>query len=549
MAAAAVGGQERLVEVEPVGTVGEERRPAAEEKRFRPYEPDQVLLLAPVLSEWLPDGHLAHFVSDVVESGALDLSAIYASYEEVRGYPPYDPRLMVKLLLYGHAIGVVSSRKLERASYEDVAVRMLCAGQHPDYRSIARFRKRHLEALGELFVQTLRLCRQAKLVGLGTLALDGTKLRANASRHKAMSYERMGKREAELEAEIAAIRANVQTLLAEAEAVDAEEDERYGPDRRGDELPEDLRRREQRLAKIREAKAALEAEAAARERERRAELEAEGKTPRKPPNGRDPFKPKPKAQRNFTDPDSRIMKTSDGAFHQCFNGQAVVDATAQVIVACDVFDQAPDARLLEPALAQLAGNLTAVGTELPVNATLSADAGYFSEDNVQTTTGHGLDPHIATGRFKHTEPPPPAPRGPIPKNATAKQRMARKLKTKKGRAVYSRRKAIVEPVFGQIDTVQNGRKLLLRGKRAAREQWRFHCAVHNLLKLHRAGGLPLIAQAPQARAGANGSTDSPSKAAARSIRAAAHAAGRRLTAIRNASMPTLPPLLVTDPRS
>lgn len=488
----AADGQGRLVEVEPVVAVAGEREPAGEEKTFRPYDPEQVLLLAPVLQEWVPAGDLAHFVSDLVESGALDLSAIYADYEEERGFPPYDPRLMVKLLVYGYANGVVSSRKLERATYRDVAVRMLCADQHPDYRSIARFRARHLEALGELFVQALRLCARARLVGLGTLALDGTKLRANASRHKAMSYERMGKAEAQLEAEIAAIRANVQALLGEAEAVDAEEDERYGPDCRGDELPVELQRREQRLARIREAKQALEAEAAERETARRAELEAQGKQPRRPPHGRDPFKPKPGAQRNFTDPESRIMKTSDGAYHQCFNGQAVADSQAQVIVACELSDEAPDARQLASALEQLAANLDAIGAELDEGATLSADAGYFSEANVEITVAHGLDPHIATGRFKHSEPPPPARRGPLSKNATPKQRMARKLRTKNGRAVYSRRKAIVEPVFGQIDTVQNGRKLLLRGKRAARDQWRFHCAVHNLLKLHRAGGLEAI---------------------------------------------------------
>jgi len=491
-AAEAVEGQERLVEVEPTVVVGVERRPVGEEKTFRPYDPDQVLLMAPVLSEWVPEGDLAHFVSDLVETGALDLSAIYAAYEDERGYPPYDPRLMVKLLIYGYANGVVSSRKLERATYRDVAVRMLCADQHPDYRSIARFRARHLEALGELFVQALRLCRQAELVGLGALALDGTKLRANASRHKAMSYERMGKAEAQLEAEIAAIRANVSALLAEAEAVDAEEDERYGPDRRGDELPEELQRRERRLARIREAKQALEAEAAEREAARRAELEAQGKKPRRPPKGRDPYSPKPSAQRNFTDPDSKIMKTSDGAYHQCYNGQAIVDSCAQVIVAAELSDQAPDARQLEPALGQLAANLAAIDAELPEDAALTADAGYFSEDNIRITSQHGLDAHIATGRFKHSEPPPPAPHGPVPKTATAKQRMARKLRTKTGRATYARRKAIVEPVFGQMDTVQDARRLLLRGKQAARDQWRFHCAIHNLLKLHRAGGLDLI---------------------------------------------------------
>ncbi|MGH3132034.1 MAG: transposase, partial [Gaiellaceae bacterium] len=413
-------------------------------------------------------------------------------YEDERGYPPYDPRLMVKLLVYGYANGVMSSRKLEQASYRDVAVRMLCADQHPDYRSIARFRKRHLEALAGLFVQALRLCRQAKLVGLGTLALDGTKLRANASRHKAMSYQRMVKAETELEDEIAALRENVGALLADAERTDAEEDERFGPDRRGDELPEELQRREGRLEAIREAKAALEAEAAERERARRAELEAQGKKPRRPPNGRDPFKPKPTAQRNFTDPESKIMKTSDGAYHQCFNGQAVVDSSAQVIVAAELSDEAPDARQLEPALDQLDENLEAIEAELPDDAALLADAGYFSEHNARISAEHGLDPYLATGRFKHSEPPAPAPRGPLPKDATPKQRMARKLKTKQGRTTYARRKTIVEPVFGQMQTVQDARRLLLRGKPAARTQWRFHCAIHNLLKLHRAGGLGLI---------------------------------------------------------
>lgn len=488
-----LAGQERLVEVAAVGEFEPAaRRPVAEEKTFRPYDPDQVLLMAPVLSEWVPEGHLAHFVSDLVESGALDLSAIYAGYEEERGYPPYDPRLMVKLLVYGYAIGVVSSRRLERASYEDVPVRMLCADQHPDHRSIARFRKRHLRALGELFVQTLRLCAQAQLVGLGALALDGTKLRANASRHKAMSYERMVKNEAQLEAEIANLRANVRALLEEAEAVDAEEDVRFGTDRRGDELPEELQRREQRLQRIQEAKVALEEQARAAETVRRAAVEAEGKKPRQPPNGRDPFKPKPGAQRNFTDPESKIMKTADGSFHQCYSGQAIVDARSQVIVAAELSDEAPDARQLEPALEQLEQNLQAVDATLPEGATLAADAGYFSEHNITITVAHGLDPHIATGRFKHSEPPPVAPRGRIPKDATPKQRMARKLRTKRGHAVYARRKAIVEPVFGQLDTVQNGRKLLMRGKEAARQQWRFHCGVHNLLKLHRAGGLDRI---------------------------------------------------------
>jgi transposase len=549
VAVEAVEGQGRMVEIEPSAEASVERRPVGEDKTFRPYDPDQMLLLAPVLQEWLPEGHLAHFVSDLVELGALDLSAIYAAYERERGFPPYDPRLMVKLLVYGYATGVTSSRKLERASYEDVAVRMLCADQHPDFRSIARFRARHLEALGELFVQALRLCRQARLVGLGALALDGTKLRANASRHKAMSYERMVKAEAQLEAEIATIRANVRALLEEAEAVDAAEDERHGPDRRGEELPEDLRRREQRLKRIREAKEALEAETAEREAARRVELEAEGKKPRRPRDGRDPFTPKPGAQRNFTDPESKIMKTSDGAYHQCYNAQAVVDSKAQVIVAADLSNEAPDARRLEPALDQLGDNLEAIGAEFPADATLSADAGYFSEDNIRITTEHDLDPHIATGRFKHSEPQPPAPRGPIPKNATPKQRMARKLRTKRGRAVYSRRKTIVEPVFGQMDTVQDARRLVLRGEQAARAQWRFHCAIHNLLKLHRAGGLARIDQEPNACRGANGSPERWLTAVSRTLRQTARSPHRRLAAILNTRTPMLAPLLVTDPGS
>src|SRR5271155_3245064 len=248
----ALAGQERLVQV-PAGECreGPGRAPVGVEKTFRPYDPDQVLLMAPVLSEWLPEGHFVHFVSDLVDSGALDLTSVYASYEDERGFPPYDPRLMVKLLVYGYAVGVGSSRKLERATYQDVAMRMLCAGQHPDYRSVAWFRKRHLDGLSGLFVQSLRLCREAELVGLGSLALDGTKLRANASRHKAMSYERIVKKEAELDAEVELLRRNVRRLFEEAERVDAEEDERYGPDRRGDELPEQLRDREQRLEVIR----------------------------------------------------------------------------------------------------------------------------------------------------------------------------------------------------------------------------------------------------------------------------------------------------------
>jgi hypothetical protein len=279
-------------------------------------------------------------------------------------------------------------------------------------------------------------------------------------------------------------------LLTESEAVDAAEDAQHGPDRRGDELPAELARRQTRLVKIREAMAALQTEALEAETERRARMAEEAKTPRAPRDGRDAFAPKPKAQRNFTDPDSKIMKTADGAFHQCFNGQAIVDSATQVIVAADAFEMAADCPLLEPMLDQLDENLAATGAALQADAALIADAGYFSEDNVQTTADYPLDAHIATGRLRHGEPP--APDGPLPDDATVKQKMAHKTKTEPGRSVYARRKAIVEPVFGQLDTTQHARRMLIRGTPAARAQWKFGCAIHNLLKLHRNGGLALI---------------------------------------------------------
>ena len=397
--------QERLVEVEVAGTVLSDRVPVGEEKTFRRYDPDQVLLMAPVLSEWVPEGDLAHFVSDVVESGTLDLSAIYASYEDERGFPPYDPRLMIKLLIYGYANGVMSSRKLEAATFRDVAVRMLCADQHPDYRSIAV-----PQAAPASAQRTVRADAAVVQAGqarrAGSLALDGTKVRANASRHKAMSYERMVKKEQQLEAEIADLRRNVKGLFSEAELLDAQEDERFGPDRRGDELPEELQRREQRLAVIRAAKEALEAEAHEAETARRAEM-LERQEPRRPPGGRDPFKPKPKAQRNFTDPESRIMKTSDGSFHQCYNGQAIVDSRSQVIVAAELSDEAPDAEQLEPALGQLRGHQT-VGAQLPEGAALTADAGDLrrrtSGSSPSTDWIHSLRPGVSSTQ-SHRRPP------------------------------------------------------------------------------------------------------------------------------------------------
>jgi transposase len=445
--------------------------------------PDQDLLLPPSLDEWLPSDHLARFIADLVDEH-LDLSRIGAAYTEGRGAPPYDPRLMVRVLLYGYTTGVRSSRKLEAACVDVVAFRWLAGGTAPDYRSIARFRKRHLSALGHLFVQALALCQAAGMVKLGRVALDGTKLRANASRRKAMSYARMGEKEKILAAEVS-------DLLAEAEAIDQAEDARYGKIRRGDELPEELRRRETRLAKIRQAKQALEDEA-----RQRAEAHAEAKARTKGEDedtvaervaeaGRAAV-PRPKAQRNFTDPESRIMKTSDGSFHQCFNAQAVVDAEHQVIVAADLNDCAADVGNLIPMTEQTTTNTGRAPGEM------LADAGYCSEDNLTqaaaVTASTGTEFFIATGRTKHDDPLPASPRGRIPKDATPRQRMARKLTTKNGRAAYARRKVIVEPVFGQMATLQNGKQLLLRGLDGARGEWLLLAACHNLRKLHRQVG-------------------------------------------------------------
>lgn len=470
-----------LFPMEPVEKAeqAEKGDPDPVQKTFRPYDQNQMLLLPPSLEEWLPEGHLARFVSEVVEE-ALDLSLIYAAYTEERGYPPYDPRLMVKLLIYGYCTGQRSSRGIERRCHDDVAFRYLAAGAAPDFRSIARFRRRHQEALAGLFLQALRLCRQAGLVRLGRVALDGTKLRANASRHKAMSYSRMVAREGQLKAEIEA-------MLAEAERVDREEDERFGPDGRDDDLPGELHRRADRLVKIHEAKKALEREAreaaAARAEERAGAHGAdEETTEKKVETAVAGAVPRAKAQRNFTDPDARIMKMSDGAFHECYNAQLVVDEDAQVIVAADLTQCAADSPSLLPMLEMATRNCG----ERP--SQLLADAGYCSEQGLKALGEMGVDALIATGRWEHGKPPP-LPRGRIPANATARERMGRKTRTKAGRAAYSRRKVIVEPVFGQMTTLQGARHLLLRGTSAACAEWLLLCACHNLRKLFGAGWL------------------------------------------------------------
>jgi transposase len=451
---------------------------------FRPYSVDQHLLLPPDLREWLPEGHLASFISDVVDE--LDLSAIVAVYErgDGRGQPPYHPAMMVKLLLYAYCTGKPSSRKIERATYEDVAFRVLAADQHPDHDCLAEFRKRHLEALAGLFGQVLQLCQAAGLVTLGHVALDGTKIKANASKHKAMSYDRMSAAEQRLEGEIRA-------LLEHAAQVDAAEDTEFGRGHRGDELPAELARRESRLGKIRAAKAALE-QAAKAEAEQAAEGaraklaareqrvgSAKGGVPKVP----DPEQavPAPKAQYNFTDPDSRIMV--DGAtksFTQAYNAQAAVDGHAQVIVACGVTQAATDVEQFVPMVARV---VHATG-QTPT--ALTADAGYFSATNLGADVVAGVDVYVPPDRLKHGEPPgtPPAIQ-----SAIAGQ-MREKLATPGGRGIYALRKAIVEPVFGQIKEIRGFRRFSFRGVTQVTAEWGLVCLTHNLLKLFGALGAP-----------------------------------------------------------
>ncbi|RPI11651.1 MAG: IS1182 family transposase [Zetaproteobacteria bacterium] len=460
-------------------------------KTFKPYTPDQLLLLPPALQDWLPEDHLARFLSDVVDH-ALDLRPILAAYEtgDGRGQPPYHPALLVKLLLYGYCTGKPSSRAIERATYEEIPYRVLAANQHPDHDTLAAFRQTHLAALAGLFLQGLCLCQRAGLVKLGHVALDGTKILANASKHKAMRDGRMPEAERKLEQEIAA-------LLAEAQRVDAAEDARYGKGRRGDELPAELARRESRLAKIRDAKAALEAEAKveaaaaaaaaqAKLADRERQTRETGRKPKGPaPAIPDPTQatPKPKAQRNFTDPESRIMQ--DGAtksFVQAYNAQVAVDGTAQIIVAAAVTQAANDKQQLIPMLTAATANC---GT---APAAASGDAGYFSAAAVTDAALDGIALYVPPDRQKHGEvPTPPADVG------TVIGAMRAKLQTVAGHAVYALRKAIVEPVFGQIKGSRGFRRFAFRGLAKVRAEWQLICLTHNLLKLFRAGWRPRAA--------------------------------------------------------
>lgn len=385
---------------------------------------------------------------------------------------------MTGLLLFGYCQGVVSSRKLEKATYESVPFRVLAANQHPDHDTIGEFRRRHLSALSGLFVQVLHLCQKAGLVRLGHVALDGTKVRANASKHKAMSYGRMKDKISELESQVA-------QLLAEAEAADAAEDAEYGRGRRGEEVPEELRFRQRRLEKIREAKAALEAEArAAAQGQSEAKSTDDAEVASK--GSEEPKPPAEKAQRNFTDPDSRIMR--DGAtksFEQSYNCQAAVDNQAQIIVAAQVTQKANDKQQVKPLIEQMKTNLAGAKPRV-----VSADAGYFSEDNVKYLENEEIEPYLATGRQKHGMVESVVPRGRIPSSATVQERMARKLRTKAGKREYSKRKETVEPVFGQIKEARGLRRFLLRGLEAVQAEWSLICTTHNLLKLFRSGWCP-----------------------------------------------------------
>lgn len=427
-------------------------------KTYKTYLPDQDLLLPPSLRDWLPENHLAYCVSDVVDQ--LDLSAIEAVYEEEdRGQPPYHPRMMTKILLYGYCVGVFSSRRIQKHLVEDVAFRVLAAGNQPDFRTIADFRKLHLQALEKLFQQVLRLVLEVGALKLGRVALDGSKVKANASKHKAMSYGRMEETEKLL-------RKEVQKLMKQAEAADEEEDRRYGRDRRGDELPEEMQRRETRIARIQEAKKALEERA-----REKTKSEGEGKDSKE-------AKPEPKAQYNFTDPESRIMKGSDG-FVQGYNTQVAVEPLFQLVVGQTVTQAANDKQQMVPLIEAIQEQSGQRPEEV------LTDSGYCSEENLKYLAKRRMAGFVATEKQKHGERREPCKRGPLPKDASRVERMKRKLKTKVGAAVYARRKCMVEPVFGQIKQARGFRQFLLRGLKKVRGEWALICMTHNLLKFHK----------------------------------------------------------------
>ncbi len=437
-------------------------------KTFKSWDVDQLVLLPPSIQELVPTGHLAHFVRDMGRD-SLDLSAILKTYTEDRGFPPYDPVMMTALLLYAYCQGLYASRRIAKACEERVDFMAVTARQSPDFRTISDFRKRHLTALGELFTQVLKLCQAAGLVQLGHVALDGTTLKANASKHKAMSYGRMQKTEAELAA-------TVQGWLQQAETLDAREDAEVGRGRRGDELPTGVADKQARLDTIRQAKAALEADAQAK-----AEATPPSPVAASPQRGRPPTRPPgvphEKAQRNFTDPESRIMKTAEG-FVQGYNAQAAVDAASQIIVAQQVTNASNDQQQLAPLVAQIKANTGRQAREV------SADAGYCSEANLRELRRRHITGYVATGRQHHGQA---AAVGPCQAQAGARTR-AMRLKLRRGgyRSRYRLRKQTVEPVFGQIKQARGFRQVLLRGLANVTQEWSLVCLAHNLLKLAKA---------------------------------------------------------------
>jgi len=451
-------------------------------KTFRSYDMNQQLLLPPDLRQWLRPDHLALYVSDVVDS--LDLSGILKVYEEGdgRGRPPYHPAMMVKLLIYGYCTGKMSSRKLEQATHDDVPFRVLSCNQHPDHDSIAGFRKRHLHELGQLFVQVLQLCERAGVVKLGHVAIDGTKIKANAAKYQSLSYARMKNEEQELAAE-------VERLLGEAQRIDEEEDELYGPGNRGDELPEELRNPETRLARIRSLIAEMEAEAKAAAEQKRAEKEKPAA--KRSRNWRPKFEvsatgeilPLARRQRNLTDPDSRIMKDGAGTtYHQAYNTQVGVDAQAQIIVAAKVTQSGADQEQLIPVLREVEKNLGRMPDRV------SADAGYYSKAALTHEAVSSIDLYVPPNQRKpdHWEQT-------LPAKAKIQVRMWHKLGSPAGRKIFSQRQVIVEPVFAHLKHIRGFRQFLLRGLQQVEAEWLLVCMTHNLLKMFRAMKQPQIA--------------------------------------------------------
>ena len=448
---------------------------------FRPINRDTGFLMPPSVDEWLPQRHLARFVVEVVAS--LDLRAMTGSYRGT-GEAPYHPRLLLGILIYGYATGVFSSRKLERATYDSVAFRYIAANEHPDHDTIAEFRRRFLPQIETLFVQVLVLAREMGVMKLGTVALDGTKIHANASRHSALSYEHAGKIEAQLKAEVV-------DLLAKADAAD------QADVADGMSIPEELARREKRLAEIARAKATIEARAKERYAHERAEHDAkmaarEAKTAAtsKKPGGRVPQPPvegpAPGEQVNLTDADSRIMQTPGGGFDQCYNAQAVVAADSLLVVAAHVVQAPTDRQQLQPML----GRIAALPTVLGKAGVLLADTGYFGRANVEACVAAGIEPLIAPSRQSHHPSLAErfAPAAPPPDAPTSVEAMIHRLQTPEGKTLYRLRKQTPEPVFGIIKSVLGFRQFLLRGIDKVRAEWNLVTMAWNMKRMFVLGG-------------------------------------------------------------